>query len=97
MNGERLRTPAEAAERCQISVKTVLRAIHAGRLRASRLGASGAYRMRDADIDAWIEASVVTPQRRATTRYPPAARPLPTRDDPPVGRLTLTDDLGRHL
>ena len=97
MDEERLRTPAEAARRCQISVKTVLRAIHAGRLRASRLGESGAYRMRDEDIDAWIEESVVVPQRRAPAPQPPVARSLPAGDRPSIGRLTLTDDMGRHL
>jgi len=56
---DRLLTPADVAERCQISTKTVLRAIHRGRLRASRLGEHGAYRMHDADVDAWIEASVL--------------------------------------
>ena len=95
MDGEQLRTPADVAERCQISAKTVLRAIHAGRLRASRLGESGAYRMRDADIDAWIEETVVAPQRRAPIR-PPAARPLGTLEQPTLGRLELTADMGRH-
>lgn len=97
MDGERLRTPAEAAERCQISVKTVLRAIHAGRLRASRLGESGAYRMRDGDIDAWIEESVVVPERRAPIRQPLPAQPLGAGDQLSSGRLTLTDDMGRHV
>lgn len=95
MDVERLRTPADAAERCQISAKTVLRAIHTGRLRASRLGQSGAYRMRDADIDAWIQESVVTPQRRAPIR-PPAARPLGMLEEPTFGRLELTAEMGRH-
>jgi excisionase family DNA binding protein len=95
MDGEKLRTPADVAERCQISAKTVLRAIHAGRLRASRLGESGAYRMCDADIDAWIEETVVAPQRRAPLR-PPAARPLGIVEQPTLGRLELTADMGRH-
>ncbi len=92
---ERLRTPAEVAERCQISAKTVLRAIHTGRLRASRLGASGAYRMRDADVDAWIEESVMTPPRRAPIRAP-ALHVAPALDSPTAGRLELTADMGRH-
>ena len=51
---ERLLTPSDVADLCQISSKTVLRAIHRGRLRASRLGEQGAYRMREADVEAWI-------------------------------------------
>jgi hypothetical protein len=35
---ERLLIPSDVAERCQVSTKTVLRAVHRGRLRASRLG-----------------------------------------------------------
>ena len=90
---ERLLTPADVAERCQISTKTVLRAIHRGRLRASRLGEHGAYRMSEADVDAWIEASVLTvaPVRRS-------AVPLPVRipAEPANGRLVLSPDMGRH-
>ena len=48
---ERLLTPSDVAERCQVSTKTVLRAIHRGRLRASRLGEHGAYRIREVDVD----------------------------------------------
>jgi excisionase family DNA binding protein len=95
MEREQLRTPADVAKRCQISAKTVLRAIHAGRLRASRLGESGAYRMRDEDIDAWIEQSVVTPLRRTPVRTP-VARPLRALGEPTVGRLELTAEMGRH-
>jgi len=39
-------TPADVARRCKMSVKTVLRAIHSGSLRASRLGGRYAYRIR---------------------------------------------------
>lgn len=90
---DRLLTPADVAERCQISAKTVLRAIHRGRLRASRLGEQGAYRMREADVDEWIEASVCTvrPVRRAGV--PP---PLRTPAEPSIGRLALSPDMGRR-
>ena len=40
---DRLLTPADVAERCQISTKTVLRAIPRGRLQASRLGEHGEH------------------------------------------------------
>ena len=56
---ERLLTSSDVADRCQVSTKTVLRAIHRGRLRASRLGEQGAYRIREADAESWIEACVL--------------------------------------
>ena len=90
---ERLLTPADVAERCQISAKTVLRAIHRGRLRASRLGEQGAYRMREADVEAWIEASVFTV---APVRPASVPAPLRTAADPSLGRLALSPDMGRR-
>jgi len=88
---ERLLTPSDVAERCQVSTKTVLRAIHRGRLRASRLGEQGAYRMREADVDQWIEACVleIQPARR------PAALPEPLPGSTVTGRLALTPEMGR--
>ena len=89
----RLLTPADVAERCQISTKTVLRAIHRGRLRACRLGEHGAYRMHAADVDAWIAASMlpVPPVRRAET---PSPFRVPAEST--SGRLVLSPDMGRH-
>jgi excisionase family DNA binding protein len=81
---ERLLTPSDVADRCQVSTKTVLRAIHRGRLRASRLGQQGAYRMRAADVDAWIESSVVE-----------IAPPRPGHVAPAAGQLFLTPEMGR--
>ena len=52
-------TPADVARRCQISTKTVLRAIHSGRLRAFRLGSRGAFRLRPSDVEQWIDGSLV--------------------------------------
>src|SRR5687768_17774789 len=65
---ERLLTPGEVAERCQISAKSVLRAIHRGQLRAYRLGERGAYRLRERDVDAWLEQAVVAPSARRQRR-----------------------------
>lgn len=86
---ERLLTPSDVADRCQVSTKTVLRAIHRGRLRASRLGEQGAYRMRADDVDEWIEACIVeiAPQR---------ASPAATSGAVTTGRLVLTQEMGRH-
>jgi excisionase family DNA binding protein len=85
---ERLLTPRDVADRCQVSTKTVLRAIHRGRLRASRLGEQGAYRMRADDVDVWIESSVVDIPA-------PRSAPALARLDPTTGRLFLTADMGR--
>ena len=90
---DRLLTPADVAERCQISTKTVLRAIHRGRLRASRLGEHGAYRMHAADVDAWIEASALPAQ---PVRRAPMASPLRLPPEPTSGRLVLSPDMGRQ-
>jgi excisionase family DNA binding protein len=88
---ERLLTPADVAARCQISAKSVLRAIHRGQLRAYRLGERGAYRLRECDVDAWLEQAIVTPP--APKQLPGV---VPARERPtPAGRLTLTPDMGR--
>jgi len=58
---ERLLTVGDVAEMCQVHRKTVTRAIQSGRLRAARLGARGAYRLRPADVDQWLANSVVEP------------------------------------
>lgn len=54
-----LLTVGDVAELCKVNAKTVQRAIRAGRLRASQLGARGAYRVRPEDVDAWIDGSRV--------------------------------------
>ena len=83
---ERLLTPSDVAERCQVSTKTVLRAIHRGRLRASRLGEQGAYRIREADAEQWIESCVLE-----------VPAPTPSRErNETSGRLVLAPDMGRH-
>ena len=88
---ERLLTPGDVAERCQISAKSVLRAIHRGQLRAYRLGERGAYRLRECDVDAWLEQAIVAPPARR--QGGPVA---PVREQPiPAGRLRLTPEMGR--
>lgn len=64
---EPLYTPAEVAERCRCSTKTVMRAIHAQELEASQLGERGTWVIREHAIDDWIE-------RRSNRTRPP--RPL---------------------
>ena len=58
-------TVAQVAEICQVHGKTVMRAIMRGELRAVRIGARGAHRIRPADVDAWLESRVVRPARFA--------------------------------
>jgi excisionase family DNA binding protein len=86
---ERLLTPGDVADRCQVSTKTVLRAIHRGRLRASRLGEQGAYRIREADAEQWIESCVL---QIPTSAVPPATR----AETGSAGRLVLAPEMGRH-
>jgi excisionase family DNA binding protein len=89
---ERLLTPSDGADRCQVSTKTVLRAIHRGHLRASRLGEQGAYRIREADAESWIDACVLEAAALPRVAVPPA----PRGGEPPLnGRLVLTRDMGR--
>jgi excisionase family DNA binding protein len=93
---EPLLTPAQAGARCRICAKTILRAIHAGRLKAYRLGEGAAYRIAVEDLEAWIEKSVVSPlpERRAQSPAPPHR--IAPSEHPSIGRLTLTDGMGRH-
>jgi len=65
---ERLLTVGDVAEMCQVHRKTVTRAIQSGRLRAARLGARGAYRLRPDDVDQWLADSVVQPGAIASPR-----------------------------
>jgi excisionase family DNA binding protein len=60
--------PVDVAELCQVSTKTVLRAIRNGRLRAFRLGARGAYRIRPDDVEAWLRSSRVARPDDASDR-----------------------------
>ena len=89
---ERLLTPGDVAAPCQISAKSVLRAIHRGQLRAYRLGERGAYRLRERDVDAWLEQAIVAPATPSKLLSPAA----PVVTGPVIaGRLRLTPDMGR--
>src|SRR5919108_1453088 len=68
--------PDDVAELCQVSTKTVLRAIRNGRLRAFRLDARGAYRIRPDDVEAWLRSSSVARGGDGSDRPDAAERPL---------------------
>lgn len=78
-------TVGDVAEMCQVHRKTVTRAIWSGRLRAARLGARGAYRLRPDDVAQWVADSVVQPARVASPR---ARRPGVLRVHSDNGGLT---------
>ena len=52
----RLLTIDQVADLCQVSTKTVYRAIRSGALTACRLGKGGAYRVKPEEMEIWIEA-----------------------------------------
>lgn len=54
-------TPREIATRCQLNYRTVLRAIEAGELPASRL--RGRLRVSEEDFAEWISRNRVEPMR----------------------------------
>ena len=78
-------TPAEVAARVQVCTRTVMRAIHRGELRASRLAARS-YRVRPNDIEAWIVATTVLP----------IPEPESARVQPAAGELRVTEGMGRR-
>ena len=88
---ERLLTPSDIAECCQVSTKTVLRAIGSGRLRASRFGSRGAYRSRAADLEEWLQGTIVTPPAQRI------ASPLDLEPSVAPGQVaTVPADAGRR-
>jgi excisionase family DNA binding protein len=56
MDQRQVYTPAQVAERLQVSVVWVMRALKAGRLTGFRVGRL--WRVREADVQAFIEAHV---------------------------------------
>src|SRR4051812_19614226 len=93
----RLLTIEQVASCCQVSTKTVYRAIRRGALRATRLGLAGAYRVKPEEMQTWIDKST---ERAPATAAPasdpaPAARPARARrtDD---GQLHLSPMMGRR-
>ena len=86
-----LLTPSDVAALCQVSPKTVMRAIRSGDLRAARLGKRGAFRISPEDVDAWLSRNEVTPADALANGRAPRKR-LGRVFEP--GRLRLPDHMG---
>jgi excisionase family DNA binding protein len=94
----RLFTVEQVATLCQVSVKTVYRAIWQGRLRACRLGEGAAYRVRFEDIVAWLDLSASRTRSRDDT--PRTASPTTgrrrrrgTKEAKSEGRLFIPEEM----
>jgi excisionase family DNA binding protein len=86
--------PVDVAELCQVSTKTVLRAIRNGRLRAFHLGARGAYRIRPDDVEAWLRSSRVARPDDTSDRANQAVQVAPQPRE--RGRLVVDDKVTRQ-
>lgn len=73
--GEELVTVDVAAAELQLHPKTVLRAIHSGRLRATRIGK--AYRIRRADLDLFAGVQPAEPDATASEPWATVIVDLP--------------------
>jgi excisionase family DNA binding protein len=91
---ERFLTPSDIAEQCQLSTKTVLRAIRSGRLRAYRLGTRGGYRVDAEDLEAWIAASRLEPESHAVSL--PARLSVAGQAPSARGQLVVRPGMGRN-
>jgi excisionase family DNA binding protein len=60
--GTEVLTTTEAAEDCNVSVRTIYRAIKSGKLKAYRLNKD--FRIKRDDLRAWFEGLAVTEQDR---------------------------------
>lgn len=63
---DELLTVAEVAEMLRVSTMTVYRLIRTGELPAVRVGRN--YRVRRADLDAYLQEQLVEPERAADER-----------------------------
>src|SRR3954466_131571 len=92
----RLLTIEQVAACCQVSSKTVYRAIRRGALRASRLGMTGAYRIKPEEMETWIEASAEVPMPDAASPVSDAAPPSRRERRPRDGQLRISPEMGRR-
>ncbi|HEX6460700.1 MAG TPA: helix-turn-helix domain-containing protein [Thermoleophilaceae bacterium] len=68
-------TVDQVAARFQLSAKTIYRALERGQLRAAKFGS--AWRIREADADAWFDGNVPERVARATPVRRRGASPRP--------------------
>src|SRR3954470_15110018 len=92
----RLLTIEQVAACCQVSSKTVYRAIRRGALRASRLGMTGAYRIKPEEMEMWIEASTEAPATESVSPVGTAPPPRRRERRPGDGQLRISPELGRR-
>jgi excisionase family DNA binding protein len=85
-----LLTVEDAAGRAHVHPETVKRAIRSGRLRASRLGERGAYRIREEWFDEWIDGQSVAVDASADDQRGGVVRSSRTR-----GRLAVGKGMGK--
>jgi excisionase family DNA binding protein len=64
--GTEVLTTAEAAEDCNVSARTIYRAIQSGKLKAYRLNKD--FRIKRDDLRAWFESLAVTEKDRETMK-----------------------------
>jgi excisionase family DNA binding protein len=83
-----LLTPQQVAETCQLSARTVIRAIERGELRASKLAVRGGWRILPIDVDEWLAA------RSNRRRDPPdGERPRGREIQPDLAQLQTSKRL----
>ena len=98
----RLPTIEQVADLCQVSTKTVYRAIRSGALNACRLGRGGAYRVKPEEMESWIEACSGAARERPAARgalppTEPSVPPARRRSSPRSGsdgRLRVAPRMG---
>src|SRR3954463_6446149 len=90
----RLLTIEQVAACCQVSSKTVYRAIRRGALRASRLGMTGAYRIKPEEMEMWIETSTEAPAPAPVPRVGTAPPPRRRERRPAEGQLRISSEMG---
>lgn len=84
-----LLTVAQVADLCQVSRRTIERAIADGRLRAAPLGRHGAARIRPEWLEEWIDGSARRVAGSKRQRHP-----LDLGGRPERGRLALAKGTG---
>jgi excisionase family DNA binding protein len=86
----RLLTTAQVAALCQLSEKTIYRAIARGTLRACRLGRGGGFRIWVEDMERWVDSTAVA-RANPEPRSPDPDRTLRFQRRPPQQSATQAD------